>query len=362
MKYKHTLGTGALALTLTLTSACGDDGQPTTGLFETTGRAVVTRQEAEGLARSLLGGTVLASERDEERGVDVFEIDLLLASGGVVEITIEVESGLVVEVESDSPVEGDDIDVGGGLLTLQEAISLARAEQPGTVVGWEIERDEDGDWTWEIEIRTPTGEEVEIEIDARSSATRRDDDEESWDDADIDHDDVDDDYRGDLPPEISAAALAIVAGTIEDYDRETEDGYVKWEVDVRTSSGAIVEVVLLGTSARLIEAEGSEPPFDYAFEPPGYVSLATALSAAGLTADDIEGWDLERDDGDFVYELELVDGEDVEVDAIDGTVRDRDDDEDDDDDYDDDYDDDGYEDDDDDDRHDWHDESMDDGS
>ena len=227
-----------------------------------------------------------------------------------------------MEVESDWPVDGDDLDVGEGLLTLQEAISVALAIQPGTVVEWEIERDEDGtDWEWEIVIRSSQGEETEIEIDALTGEAETDDDrddDEPWDRDDFDGD-YDDDDNAALPASVEAAALATVGGTIESFERDDDEGLSKWEVDVRTASGVEVEIVLSATSGRLLEAAGSDGPFDYAFTPADYLTLAQALAAAGLGLDDIDEWSLDRDDGRMTYDFDVIDGDDVEVDAIEGT-------------------------------------------
>lgn len=335
LKLRNITWTGVFPIVV----ACGTGMPDSNNLFGLSESGLVTRQEAEARALELLDGRVLSSERDEERGIDVYEIDVLRASGSVVEITIVVETGLVIEVESHSPADGDDLDVGGGLLTLRQAKDIATAERPGRVVGWEIERDEDGDWEWEIEIETNGGAEVEVEVDAETGALEVDDDDDDWDYEDIDDDDIDDDYEGVLPQAVVDAALDLVAGTVGDFDRSTEDGFVVWEVEVETASGASVDLYFVGTSARLIEADGDEGPFDYAFEPSGYISLADALAAAALAPGDIESWEFERDEGRMIFELHGFDGVDVEVDALSGAVLDRDNDEDaeDEDDEDDDY-------------------------
>jgi len=324
-----------------LVAACGNDGatgEP--GLFGTSERALVERREAEDLAVRLLGGRILASEKEFERGREVFEVDVLRLSGSVVEIEIEVETGRVREVECESPVEGDDLDVGQGLLTLQRAIEIARGAVTGTstVVEWEIERDEDSRrWEWEVVLRTGRDGEVEIEIDAETGEFETDDDredDEPWDEDDFDDDD--DISEGEVPAEVESIARAIVPGTVVDAERENEDGYVEWEVEVRTASGAIVELELLATSGRLVEAEGDEGPFDYPFEPEGYITLAEALRAAGRSASDLEAWELDRDEDRMTYELDFADGDDVEIDAMDGAIVGDDDDDDDGDDDDDD--------------------------
>ncbi|MEM7678503.1 MAG: PepSY domain-containing protein, partial [Myxococcota bacterium] len=115
-------------------AACGGETSVSSELFENSRRAVASRQDAENLAIELLGGRVLASEQDFERGRDVYEIEVMRPSGAVVEIEIEVSTGRVLEVEGHSLFPGDDLNVSDELLTLQQAITVALARQPGTVI------------------------------------------------------------------------------------------------------------------------------------------------------------------------------------------------------------------------------------
>ena len=316
--------TFCLAAVVLSAVACGGDSSSSSSpaLFEASTRTIDSRQEAESLAVQLLGGRVLTSEEDVERGRDVYEVEVMRETGSVVEIEIEVSTGRVLEVEGDSLAEGDDLNVGEGLLTLREAIAIALEGRSGAVVEWEIERDEDdAGWEWEIVIRDGQGDESEVEIDAETGEAEVDedgDDNEPWDRDDIDEDDSSDE----LPASIEAAALAMVSGTIESAERDDSEGFSSWSIDVRTTSGAEVDVELLAGSGRLYEADGSEGPFDYAFTPTGYLTLAQALSAASIGPNDIDEWSLDRDDDRMTYDFELIDGDSIEVDALDGTVID----------------------------------------
>ncbi|MEL7371364.1 MAG: PepSY domain-containing protein [Myxococcota bacterium] len=310
-------------------AACGDNASTSfAGLFSDSSRAIASRQEAEALAGQLVGGRVLTSKQDVERDRDVYGVEVVRPSGSVVEIEIEVSTGRVVEVESDSPAAEDDLDVGGGLLTLQQAIAIALENSPGTVVAWEIERNEDdAGWEWEIEIRDAQGNETEVEIDAETGEAETDDDgndNEPWDDDGFDSDDFDSDDADQLPAAVESIVSDTMSGFIESFERDEAEGFSKWEIDVRTAPGASVEIELSATSGRLIEADGSEGPFDYTFTPDGYITLAQALATASVAAGDIESWSLDRKDGRMIYELDLLDGDDVEVDAIEGIVIDDD--------------------------------------
>ncbi|HJL39896.1 MAG TPA: PepSY domain-containing protein [Myxococcales bacterium LLY-WYZ-16_1] len=307
-------------------AACGSGSgmDPSeSGLFGTAAGAL-NREEAEKTAASLLNGRVLASENALERGAEVYEVDVLLPSGAVVEVEIEVATGRVVELECENPQPDDDVDVGSGLLTLQQALDVALGTTDDQVVEWEIERDEDDDgWEWEFVLRTNDGSEIEVEIDAETGARERDDDDgdEPWD-RDDDEEDFDDDDPDTIPEALEEKVLALVAGTIESAEIDSDDGLEEWEIEVRTPEGGLVELELLVSSHRLVEAQGIEGPFDIVFEPEGLLSLGAALQAVGIEASDLEGWELDReDDGEPTYELETAD-DDVEVHARTGAVVD----------------------------------------
>jgi len=148
---------------------------------------------ARDLAEALLGGQATEVEFEVERGLDVYEVEVIRPSGSEVEIEIAAASGRVLEIESDDPVAGDDLDVGPGFLTLQEAIAAAAMVADGALSEWELEIEDDGRWVWEITFQTQTDDEREVELDARTGDIRDDDDEvEPWDDDDDGDDDEDD--------------------------------------------------------------------------------------------------------------------------------------------------------------------------
>ena len=77
---------------ITAVVACGDDTSSAPQLFGVSDQAIESRQEAEAFAVQLLGGRVLTSEQDFERGRDVYEVEIIRASGAIVEIEIEVST------------------------------------------------------------------------------------------------------------------------------------------------------------------------------------------------------------------------------------------------------------------------------
>lgn len=130
-------------------------------------------------------------------------------------------------------------------------------------------------------------------------------------------------------------ALDLLGGTVLDVEAEFERGLEIWEVEVRRSSGALVEIDIVAESGDVLEIECDRHVAgdDLSVEP-GYLSLAEAIRiATDARSGTVEAWELELDDGlRWTWEIELTDGDDefdVEVDAETGAVdpdHDRDDD------------------------------------
>lgn len=62
----------------------------------------ITRAEAEQIALKHVGsGEIIGSERDCERGRDVYEVEIRVASGLVHEVSVAVDDGTIVDVDID---------------------------------------------------------------------------------------------------------------------------------------------------------------------------------------------------------------------------------------------------------------------
>lgn len=305
---------------LTVLIACGGGADPTpTDLedspFATGASAVVDAPEAERRAAEIARGDVLASAKERVRTLDVYSVDVTQPSGSVLEVRVVEDGGHVLEVECERYVEGE-LETEDGYIDLSEALARALEARPGDIVRWELELDDGLRWVFEVHLRTPEGAEIELEIDARTGEVVRTGDSdnmrEPWDDEPHD--------LTALPEALRDAALDLVPGQIVKAEAETQHGLPVWKIDVRTASGAEVELRFLATSGHLYRAEGDEGPFDYDLAPSGLVSLSTAVTNAGFTLEDLEEWELRRRDGRLVWDLEIDDEEDVLVDARTGAV------------------------------------------
>ncbi len=130
--------------------------------------------------------------------------------------------------------------------------------------------------------------------------------------------------------EMSAPQLAVdkakvvVEGTVIKSEAEIEDGIAAWKVEIRTSSGAEVEVYCRQDNLELMRIEGDSGPFDYNAVPGmGLIDFMEAKSIGdGQTTEDLLEWELEPEDkfnNQWVYELEYMQVE-VYVQASDGSV------------------------------------------
>ncbi len=284
------------------------------GPFESTSE-VQDRASAEARAQSFFGGDVISSKVDVERGLSVFEIKILLASGAVIEVTLEESTGRLVQIEHESGPVTDDLDVGAGFVTLAQALATARDHRAGDIVDWELELDGTGRWVWEFEYADGTHVKVDAEANAVLDDSNGDD---AWDDRGAD------DGQAATPTDaIRVAAEAIVDGDIVKSERELEHGMNAWKITLRTASGAEVEVYLLADDASLLRVRGDEGPFDYDVTPGrGWITLADVLDIVGQS-EGLERFRLDREGRAFVYELRFSTGdrtEDVRVDAVTGAI------------------------------------------
>ena len=334
--------------------ACGQDGDVSDGRTDRAGRPFppgsgpMDEATAETAAVNLLGGGVVVdSDRDEDEGLELWEVYVRRPSGSIVEVEFEIATGDVHEVESESPVEGDDLILEPGFISLLEAIDLATTRRPGVVTAWELEREGRSRWEWEIRIRSGSDNETQVEIDAHTDepdAGRSDDDDDDdgddddddddhgydddddddWWNGDDDDDDDDDDGR-DLPEAVRLAIQEILpAGSIDDVDIDRyddddddgDDGY--FDIEVETPRGAEIDLEF-DVSGQLLEADSDDAPIDYDVTPPGLISLMQALEAAGRTGPELSSWDLDDDRGFFTWDLDFED-RDIEVDAVSGEL------------------------------------------
>ena len=299
-----------------------------------------SEMDVRALMETLLAGAkVIDVSLDEERGLQVIELEIKMAQGGIVEVKLLTDLSHIVELEGKRGPFNYEIDPMGSFITLAQALSAAQAEIDGQMIRWELELEENDTWEYEIHLRSQ-GRLYEVEIHAFTGEVISikqfdDDDEEKYHDYFEDGDDYN------APQEIIDKALAILDGEVI-YSEGDDDDY---EVYIETANGGVVAFEF-DDDGDLEEVEGEKGPFDYNFQIDGLISFNEAKNAALNEADgQIKNWDLDLVDDKPYFEFEIMFNGveyEIEIDAVSGEVLDveTDDDEDWDDDEDNDDDDD----------------------
>ncbi len=127
--------------------------------------------------------------------------------------------------------------------------------------------------------------------------------------------------------EAEARATGIASGQVIETKQRMERGISVFEVHVRMTSGASIEIAIAEDSGQVVKIESEAGPFDYELAPgAGFISLADAIEIAqqlhaGAT---LSHYELELDDGlRWKYELDVVADAiayQIEVDAQSGAV------------------------------------------
>lgn len=287
---------------------------------------------ASARALEIVAGSVTKVEADTERGLAVWEVKVRTASGGLVELKIVQENGAVLEMEGETGPFDYDVTPGAPLVSLAAARAAAEAAQPGTLKQWELELEENNRWEYEFYIVTAGATVYEVEVDAEAGTVisrriRGGMGENDDGDAHDDDDDVPD--LGPLPDAVRAAALAVVPGsTFIEAEVERENGVIVWEVKV-LASGAEIRVYIVPETLAIWELQSKEPPYAGDLDPGlGLVTLqaarATAVTASGQPASQLERWQLQRDESNARWQWRFrfggADDVRVRVDAATGDV------------------------------------------
>ena len=291
-----------------------------------------SNMDVRALMESLLAGAkVIDVSLEEERGLQLLELEIKMAQGGIVEVDILTDLSRIVELEGKRRPFNYQIDPMGSFITLADALSAAKAEIDGQMIRWELELEENNTWEYEFHLRF-RGNLYEVEVDAFTSEiiSIKEFDDEDEDNYDEYFENGDDDQA---PQEIIDKALALLDGEI--IYSENDD----YEVYIETANGSVVSFEF-DDDGELEAMEGEKGPFDYNFTVEGLISFTEAKNAALNEVDGtIEEWELELDDDEVYFEFEVeLDGVEYEikVDAVTGEVSEVEIDDEDDDDYDDD--------------------------
>lgn len=151
----------------------------------------LTADDAAARARALFPDAVVREvERDDERGLSVWEVELRLPSGASLEVYLAAADGRLVKAEGERGPFTYRFAPGDDFIPLADA--LAAVDGTPELTEWELELDDDVRWIYELDVRRD-GAAWEAEVDARTGTLlelERDDD---ADDDDADDDRSDDD-------------------------------------------------------------------------------------------------------------------------------------------------------------------------
>lgn len=222
----------------------------------------------------LEGAQKIEIEEGEERGLAVYEIELLLASGGKLQVLIVQDVFEILEIEGQSGPFDYDIDPEGSFVALSEAFDIAKTAQDGEVIRWELELEEDNRWEFEIHIETSEGK-FEVEIDAFTGEILGINQFDEEDEEEFEEEDEQ------LPENVLEAIGWYIDAEPVQAHRFEEKERAYWKVYVKTASGALVKLIITEDTEDLVEARDEEGPFDYNVTPGDiFISLNEAKEIA----------------------------------------------------------------------------------
>lgn len=113
-------------------------------------------------------GQVVKLESKEERGVQIYEFEVLGADGKSWELECDATSGKIVEEEEEVSGTDNPAFKAKAKISLEQAKQTALRAYPGKIVETEYEIESNGDASYEFDIKTKAGKEVKLEVDAVS--------------------------------------------------------------------------------------------------------------------------------------------------------------------------------------------------
>ena len=111
-------------------------------------------------------GEVVKLERKDERGIPVYEFEVLGSDGKSWELECDANTGKIIEEEQEVSGPDDPLFKSKAKIGLEQAKKIALDAYPGEVVETEYEIESNGEASYEFDIKTKDGKEVKIEVDA----------------------------------------------------------------------------------------------------------------------------------------------------------------------------------------------------
>ncbi len=111
-------------------------------------------------------GTVVKLEKKDERGVPIYEFDIVSPDGKEWDLECDAASGKITEVEQEVGSPDDPLFKAKAKISLEQAKKIALGAYPGEIVETEYEIEDNGDASYEFDIKIKNGSEVKLEVDA----------------------------------------------------------------------------------------------------------------------------------------------------------------------------------------------------
>ena len=125
-------------------------------------------------------GEVVKLERKDERGVPVYEFEVLGKDGKSWELECDASTGKITEEEQEVASPDDPLFKAKAKISLEQAKKIALEAVPGEIVETEFEIESNGDASYEFDIKTKDGSEMKLEVDAASGKIVEDKQLELW--------------------------------------------------------------------------------------------------------------------------------------------------------------------------------------
>jgi uncharacterized membrane protein YkoI len=158
--YKTSSFVLSMILLISLNNACSED------VNSTNNSSTITDTQAIQKAKQTNSGTVTKTELTTHNGVKVWEVYMIISSGGELKIKYRIDNGTMVEMKGTSPSFEYEVKPGINLIEYSVAKSVALNAKNGEIQEWKLEKDEsDNRWEyrffispeWEIRIDATTG-------------------------------------------------------------------------------------------------------------------------------------------------------------------------------------------------------------
>ena len=201
------------------------------------------------LAEIFPNAHVLEIESHIERGLEAWEIKLVMSGGGILKIQFVKELGEIVKMRGRTGPYDYQIKPGGSFISISAAKQVALDAVGGEVAKWTLELEEENHWEYEFHIVTDT-QRFEVEIDAFTGNLISIKEKHEGDDADNDGEEEGDNEGNDeeenilAPDHVANYALELFQGAIKHSERVDEGDLTVWRLYVVNEARAAIKIII----------------------------------------------------------------------------------------------------------------------